>query len=329
MSQSEQMISEVVEIHGGYAEFVNLPADLFDDTNNVERMERYRPIASHRAAFQTLARSLNAKDKRCYLLTGPYGSGKSHLCLMFANYLQTPAGEPPMPRFFEHFSKVAPHVAEELKAKRQNRRYLVALCEWGNKDGFEEVVLRAVEQALYREGLHDKLETLYKQALEKIEQWRDLSNNAGSNSNFYKAFEQQVKERNPGQTVSQFIKRLDVFDYEALDEFKTIHYQITTARFTSDYSNLVPILKHTLSSDAFRDRYLGILVLFDEFGEALESSRFTPRPSRPSPRWLPTLPAIAPASSSSEPPTRAFPTMPRPTTQPSSVPLVTASKRCL
>ena len=84
----DERISEVVDVQGGYAEYVDLELELFDDTRNTTRMARYRPIAYHRKAFEQLARSLNISDKRCYLLTGSYGTGKSHLCLMFANYLQ-------------------------------------------------------------------------------------------------------------------------------------------------------------------------------------------------------------------------------------------------
>ena len=119
---------------------------------------RYRPITSHRQAFQKLARSLNTKDKRCYLLTGSYGTGKSHLCLMFANDMQTRAGEQPMPKFFENYSAVDPDAAEDLKTRRLKGKYLVALCAWGGKGDFEDVVLRAVDTALRREGFGAELD---------------------------------------------------------------------------------------------------------------------------------------------------------------------------
>src|SRR5450755_3367300 len=123
-------IQDIIEIHAGYGSFVDLENDLFDDTRNVGRMASYRPITSHRIAFQKLARSLNIKDTRCYLLTGSYGTGKSHLSLMFANYLQTQANAGAMPEFFQHYTALDPHAAEELKTKRLNGRYLIALCAW-------------------------------------------------------------------------------------------------------------------------------------------------------------------------------------------------------
>src|SRR5690349_6313754 len=111
----EPMIGEMIKIEAGYTSYVDLGLELFDDAKNIGRMERYRPIKSHRQAFGELAKSLNMKDKRCYLLTGSYGTGKSHLSLMFANYLQTPASAKPMPAFFANYREADPHAANTLQ----------------------------------------------------------------------------------------------------------------------------------------------------------------------------------------------------------------------
>ena len=78
----QPIIGELIDIKTGYTSFVNLEHDLYDSDENIGRMARYRPITSHRTAFEALSKSLQMKDGRCYLLTGAYGTGKSHLCLM-------------------------------------------------------------------------------------------------------------------------------------------------------------------------------------------------------------------------------------------------------
>jgi len=273
----EPTIQEIVEIHGGYTSFVDLKLELFDDTRNTGRMSRYRPITSHRQAFQKLARSLNIKDNRCYLLTGAYGTGKSHLCLMFANYLQTPAGEQPMPKFFENYADVEPQAAEELKAKRRTGRYLIALCDWGGKGDFEEVVLRAVDDALRREGLEDTLDTPYQQASRKIREWKGFAEAGDPKGHFYRDFERVLMEHHPEYTLPSFDKRLATFDYATLEVFKRIHQDVTTAPFAYDKADLLAILTSILSSKAFKDRFLGILVLFDEFGDTMERGSMSPK----------------------------------------------------
>ncbi len=273
----EPTIQDIVEIHGGYTSFVDLKLELFDDTRNIGRMSRYSPITSHRQAFQKLARSLNLKDNRCYLLTGAYGTGKSHLCLMFANYLQTPAGEQPMPKFFENYADVDPQAAEELKAKRRSGRYLIALCDWGGKGDFEEVVLRAVDEALRREGLEDILDTPYLQARKKIREWKIFAEVGDSKGHFYGDFERVLREHHPEYTLASFDKRLATFDYETLEAFKRIHQDVTTAPFAYDKADLLAILTSILGSKAFKDRFLGILVLFDEFGDTMERGNMSPK----------------------------------------------------
>jgi hypothetical protein len=274
---SAPTISEIVEIQSGYTSYVDLGLEMFDDGSNFGRMARYRPITSHRQAFQTLARSLNVVDGRCYLLTGSYGTGKSHLCLMFANYLQIPSGEPPMPEFFSHYSEQDPHAAEDLKQKRPAGRYLVALCQWGGREEFDEVVLKAVNEALCREGFEEDFDTHYLQALRKVQEWEEFARSGDSRAHFFDAFERELAESNSGITVAQFKKRLAEFDYTMLQEFRRLHLLVTTAPFTYDRSSLLEILTHTLRSKKFKERFLGLLVLFDEFGDTLERGGMSPK----------------------------------------------------
>ncbi|HEX9990485.1 MAG TPA: hypothetical protein VGE45_18650 [Chloroflexia bacterium] len=272
-----QTISELVQVQSGYTSYVDLRFELFDDNKNIGRMSQYRPITSHRLAFQKLARSLNPKDRRVYLVTGSYGTGKSHLSLMLANYMQTPAGEAPMPDFFKNFAEVELPLSEELRAKRPHGRYLVALCDWGARADFEEVVLRAVDDALKREGFTETLETPYLFAERKLAEWKGLVDQGDPRGQFYSDFERELIDRNPGTTLSAFIKSLKGFDPTVLEEFKRIHQHVTTAPFTYDKSDLVAILESTLASAAFKERFLGLLVLFDEFGDTMDKGYLSPK----------------------------------------------------
>jgi hypothetical protein len=268
-------IGELIKTESGYTSYVDLRLELYDDAKNIGRMERYRPISSHRYAFKTLSKSLEMKDERCYLLTGSYGTGKSHLCLMFANYLQTPANVSPMPRFFENYSEVDPHESNALQTRRANGCYLVALCQWGGNEDFDEVVLKAVNEALMREGFGEDFDTQYLQAVKKIEEWARLAETG--ETRFFDDFERELTETNAGLTIGLFKKKLNVYDNEALHEFKRIHKKITTAEFTLERTNLIDILIGTLSSEKFKERFLGLLVLWDEFGDNMERGAMHPK----------------------------------------------------
>jgi hypothetical protein len=197
-----ELIKEIIEIRSGYTSYVDIKLELLDDSRNIARMSRYRPIKSHREAFEKLSRSLNVKDKRCYLLTGSYGTGKSHLCLMFAIYIQTPAGEKPMPEFLSNYATVDLNAAESLKSKRSNGHYLVALCEWGGRGDFDEIVLRAIDEALRQEGFTEDFDTHYHQAIKRIEEWQAFDQSSDVRGRFFEDFRTGLQDLSPPQTVT-------------------------------------------------------------------------------------------------------------------------------
>src|SRR5207249_607188 len=52
---------------------------------------------------------------------------------------------------------------------------------------------------------------------------------------------------------------------------------VTTAPFAYEKNALLEILTGTLASQKFRDRYRGLLVLFDEFGDTMAHGRLSPK----------------------------------------------------
>ncbi len=83
-------ISKLIKINSGYTSYVDLYEDYYDIAKNRGRMERYKPIAAHRQAFEKIASALNPLDRRFYFLSGSYGTGKSHLlfnaCKLFCQH---------------------------------------------------------------------------------------------------------------------------------------------------------------------------------------------------------------------------------------------------
>ena len=98
-------IRDIVDISSGYTSYVDLNTEYLKPEDNMVRMKRYRPITAHRLAFEKIANALNPKDRRFYFLSGSYGTGKSHLLLMLANYFATPNDLPEMVKFFESYSQ--------------------------------------------------------------------------------------------------------------------------------------------------------------------------------------------------------------------------------
>jgi hypothetical protein len=73
-------ISDVVKLKSGYANYVHLKEDFEAAQENADRMAMYRPTKAHRQAFERICRGLyQPNDKKFYLLSGSYGTGKSAL----------------------------------------------------------------------------------------------------------------------------------------------------------------------------------------------------------------------------------------------------------
>ncbi|MFQ5854904.1 MAG: hypothetical protein ACE5LU_04580 [Anaerolineae bacterium] len=263
-------ISDLITIHSGYTQYVQLVPTFKDPTENRGRMEQYMPIKSHREAFTRLTRALYPLDNRVYLLTGSYGTGKSHLCLMLANYLTLKPGDPEMVAFFENWSRRDPEGAEKLRNLRGEGRYLVALGDYGRGDDFDSMVLRALQDAIEREELHEAwLDTHYQEAVRQIERWEERERRGGPSGTF-SDFRAELVARYPDQTLDALKKDLSIFSQEALSNFREVYRAVVGREFSYSKDNLVDILQDFLSNPKFKTRYKGLVIITDEFGYILD-----------------------------------------------------------
>lgn len=274
-------IASIIDIKSAYSTQVNLREEFNDYKVNLGRMERYMPIRSHRSAFERIARALyDPQNKRFYLLTGSYGTGKSHLSLMIANYLSHPSMAEEIQAFFNNFQKAAEQDGdivseiEKWKLIRKNKKFLVCVCDYDSNDTFMEIVLKSIITALEREGIDStQLATPYRESVRKIEEWKLMKEHGLRD--FYSEFERLLANKLPGTTMSQFFKGLEKdLDSEKLYVFKQIHKELTTVDFTLDKNNLVAIVKDLIQSSSFQDQFQGIAIVFDEFDYILKGKRF-------------------------------------------------------
>jgi len=166
-------IADIVKLKTGYANFVNLKASFEEAQENAGRMAMYRPTKAHRKAFERLCRGLyQPNDKKFYLLSGSYGTGKSHLCLMFANFLGRASVDPEIRGFYENYERLSPDMARTLRNIRKDGQYLVAICDFYSGRNFEDVVLKAVLEACQRQGLGAAVQTEFSEAERVLADWK-------------------------------------------------------------------------------------------------------------------------------------------------------------
>lgn len=264
-------IKEIVDINSGYASAVDVRTEFTDPEKNYARITQYVPIKSHRDAIERIMRAVLLLDKRFYFLSGNYGTGKSHLCLMIANLFSNKSNSSELEGFFANYAKVDEAKARELKALRKEGRYLVAICDFGNKDDFEEVVLQAIAKACEREEVNCFMDTHFNEALRKIENWQKTDKQQRLPK--LPPFTQELQEKHPEYTMNKLIEGLKNYREEAMRVFKETYKAVLGTEFIYEKGNLLEILRDFLSNLEFKEKYAGLLVIFDEFGYTLKDRR--------------------------------------------------------
>ncbi len=268
-------IADVVKLRTGYANFVELKSSFEESKTNAERMSMYRPTKAHRAAFERLCRGLyQPTDKKFYLLSGSYGTGKSHLCLMFANFLSRSSGDPQVKGFYDNYAKLDAQKAKELRNVRKDGQYLVAICDYHSGRRFEDVVMKAIFEACKSQGLDAGVETEFAEAERQLAKWEAMG--GGGVRNFYEDFCATLAKVAPGVPAAQLREGLKDYDSEALEQFHLAYREAMGGRdFQAESGNLIPIVKQLIKGKPFKERFKGIAVLFDEFGYTLERHAYS------------------------------------------------------
>lgn len=169
-------ISEIVKVRGGYANFVQLRSALREEEENAGRMAMYRPTKAHRNALERICRGLYMpNDKKFYILSGSYGTGKSHLCLMLANVLSKSSDDPGLQGFYDNYTKLDGQKAKDIKNVRKGGQFLVAVCEYGSGRKFEDEVLRALVEACNDRGIDIGKFTEFDEAERRLADWEAAS----------------------------------------------------------------------------------------------------------------------------------------------------------
>ena len=269
-------IADIVKLRSGYANFVELKSAFEAAQENADRMAMYRPTKAHRQAFERICRGIyQPNDKKFYLLSGSYGTGKSHLCLITANFLSRSSGDPEIAGFYGNYAKLDPEKAKFLKNIRKDGQYLVAICDYHSGRHFEDVVLKAVFEACDAKGLNAGVETEFDEAERQLAEWEKKGDKGGIR-NFYLDFGKALESVAPGLFVDQLRTGLKNYDSDMLDKFRAAFREMMGGvEFQARSGNLIPIMKALVRSSAFKERFKGLAIFFDEFGNTLEKAAYS------------------------------------------------------
>jgi hypothetical protein len=273
-------IVDIIDFHAGYGSQVRLVASYYneeDENANAEHMRGYVPIRSHRDAFTQLALAqLPSKEnkEKVFMLTGSFGTGKSHLCLMLANYFSVKSTSPEMKAFFDNWAKRDKIGSDKVRSWRGDGRYLVVPCDFLQEtQTFEDVILTATEFALEKDGASNIiLDTQFKSALSQIEEWENRQA-TGQPSGVFTDFLEFLGGDNPEKELQKLKRDLSQNKSTAIQLFQDTYRQATGQLLSFRTNTLRETLQTLLSGTEFQKRYKGMVILADEFGYALSEGR--------------------------------------------------------
>lgn len=274
---SAPVLKELVRIQGSYISAVDI-ADTYSKAckrpEDMEEMERkvgsYLLNDSSIDAILDIARGLSpGSNERAHLVSGAYGTGKSHLGLVLANYFAVPSQSPQLEPLFSQMAQHDPDKAAEIRLLRQSQRgFLIVTINGMGGSTFDQALLEGLRNALLRENLsHLVPTTAFELARDRITAWKR------SKTDLYGRYKQALLDM--GQTVEGIARGLKDYDEQAFEAFCQAHRRACDApfeayredveakRFYADVSQVV-----TRETDIFK----GIAVIWDEYGEYLKST---------------------------------------------------------
>lgn len=256
---TDTFLKDFINISPGFKAAVNLKID----RDNLGKVAGYIPTQKAGEIILDFAKKLHpTSDKRSRLITGTYGTGKSHLALVLLNFFLHPIDLPELEIIVEKLDYDDQSIVKEFKNQVTDKFLPVII--YGDEGNMSDALIIGLKKALESKGLESLLpESAFGAALERI---NDLEANYPDG---YKIFESELQ--NKKITIDELRKRLENYEKQAFDIFRTIHpkfshggnFEYTTMLSPNEfYKNVAEELRKN-------HNYSGIAVFWDEFGHKM------------------------------------------------------------
>jgi len=277
-------LSRVVDVQAGFKAAV----DVLYDLDNVDKILGYIPTDNGIKVIEQVFDYLNPHvSTRPIILTGTYGTGKSHLALVIANLLRRTSDDEVWKSLINKIDAQWSAASKKISDVKQlyGKPYLIVYLEAENIDWgpgfFDSALVLALKEALQREGIeHVTPTTAFDTAQQRIKEIKSFDHS-------FKLLEQEVAKKQY-YSVDNMELKLKKHDKQALDDFSEIHKEVCAGAPFDRFSGISAAGAYDSIVEALREEgYGGILLIWDEFlpvlrklienplsGEALSFQKF-------------------------------------------------------
>jgi len=261
-------LDEIVNVQHGFKAAVDISRDLEDEN----KIKGYIPTENGVKVIEQVFEYLKPHTAtRPIILTGTYGTGKSHLGLVVATLLRKKLEDEVYKSLFAKIESKWRSTADKIKGVKKNygeNPYLLVYLEaeevdWG-PGFFNNSLILALKKALKREGLEDIAPvTAYDRALSRIQ---EIKNNY---PDAYRQLEREIANKEY-YSVENIKNKLHKHKKRALEDFAEIHEKVSAGASFDWFSGVIASDAYIATVEALRERdYKGILLVWDEFTPVL------------------------------------------------------------
>lgn len=263
-------ISQIVKLSPGYKSAVNVENDI----DNYEKVSSYIPTEVGARCLVSVARALNPECKeRSFLITGTYGTGKSHLALILCHFLKNTGINVHLNPVMEKIKNKWLDRYEEINKYRNiEDKPFVLVTLYQDEGSINDALLRKLDATLSSLGLHDLLpDTVFAAALKRIENIKLKHPDA------LKDLKKAIDEEGL-ISIEDLERRLKNYEKEAFEIFLTLHPRFSHGAKFNFHQDMKASKVFASVAKKLKERGLaGIVVLWDEFGRYLEQSLEDPK----------------------------------------------------
>ena len=262
---SQLQLSDLVSISPAYHTEVNIRED-FDD---LRKIQGYVPNEASRAALAAIMAGMRpTSEQRVHLLTGQYGTGKSHFGLVLGALLRKmPETDAVLDKIQEKDADKAGLIERHLRAAPH--KFLVVVPNIHNYSrGFDCALLVALEEALTRAGVEFRPESHYSKAIEVIDEWKLDGERNPADSPYEKLDQALVAFKTSPDILKDGLRKCSD---EAYTIFEAVHKKVAYGATFDPEAGADPRDIYMQTAKHLRNTgdWEGIWVICDEFGPYL------------------------------------------------------------